>query len=95
MNILQLSPQLCVYTPLGKGLAYVIIDYGMSVNTCWMVRLADGQVKHFDANDIRLEGNPTYGYPLVPDVPEHWKDSPQKKSQAKSVIMKSNQAEAS
>lgn len=79
MNILQLSPQIPVYTPLGKGLAYIIIDYGMSINTCWGVRLADGQFKHFDANDIRLEGNPTYGFAAIPEVPPHWKDAPVKK----------------
>ena len=73
MNILQLNPQIVVYTPLGQGLACFLIDYGMSVNTCWVVRLADGQVKHFDANDIRIEGNPTYGFPLMPEIPDSWK----------------------
>ncbi len=73
MNILQINPQIVVYTPLGQGLAYFLIDYGMSVNTCWGVRLASGQVKHFDANDIRIEGNPTYGFPLMPEIPDSWK----------------------
>ena len=71
--IIQLSPQIVVYTPLGIGLAYFIIDYGMSVNTCWVVRLELGQIKHFDSNDIRVEENPTFGFPLKPDVPNKWK----------------------
>ncbi len=73
MNMIQLNPQIAVYTPLGPGLAYFIIDYGMSVNTCWVIRLAKGEIKHFDSNDIRVEGNPTYGFPLKPELPDNWK----------------------
>lgn len=71
--ILELKTQIVVYTPLGKGNAVFIIDYGMGVNTCWVVRLFDGQIKHFDANDIRMAGNPTYGSKFKPDIPEDWK----------------------
>lgn len=73
MSMLQLNPQIVVFTPLGPGLAYFIIDYGMSVNTCWVIRLAKGEIKHFDSNDIRVEGNPTYGFPLIPELPDNWK----------------------
>jgi len=73
MNMIQLNPQIVVFTPLGPGLAYFIIDYGMSVNTCWVIRLAKGEIKHFDSNDIRIEGNPTYGFPLKPELPDSWK----------------------
>lgn len=60
--ILQLNPQIQVFTPLGKGWAFLIIDYGLDINTCWVVRLdKDGQVKHFDSNDIKIEGNPMIG----------------------------------
>ena len=72
MNILQLNPQIVVYTPLGAGLAYFIIDYGMSVNTCWVIRLANVEMKHFDSKDVRVEGNPTYGFPLNPEIPDSW-----------------------
>lgn len=71
--MIQLNPQIVVFTPLGPGLAYFIIDYGMSVNTCWVIRLAKGEIKHFDSNDIRVEGNPTYGFPLKPEIPDTWK----------------------
>lgn len=73
MNMIQLNPQIVVFTPLGPGLAYFIIDYGMSINTCWVIRLAKGEIKHFDSNDIRIEGNPTYGFPLKPELPDSWK----------------------
>ncbi len=58
----QLNPTILVETPLGKGQAIFIIDYGMHQNTCWVVALIDdGVVKHFDCNDIILAANFTYG----------------------------------
>ena len=63
--ILQLNPSILVDTPLGRGLALFIIDYGMHQNTCWVVSLNDnGAVKHFDCNDIILTTNYTYGLNL-------------------------------
>jgi hypothetical protein len=53
MSIIQLCPQIEVSTPLGKGWAYLVLDYGLMINTIWVVRLTDGQVKHFDSNDIK------------------------------------------
>lgn len=59
--ILQLNPTILVQTPLGKGHALFLIDYGMHQNTCWVVTLEDsGIVKHFDSNDITLAPNFTY-----------------------------------
>lgn len=64
--ILQLHPTLLVETPLGRGHAIFIIDYGMHQNTCWIVALErDGVVKHFDCNDIILATNFTYHVNLV------------------------------
>jgi hypothetical protein len=63
--ILQLDPAIQVETPLGRGHAILIIDYGMHQNTCWVVALADnGVVKHFDCNDIIMATNYTYGMNL-------------------------------
>ena len=63
--ILQLNPSILVETPLGRGLALLVIDYGMHQNTCWVVTLEDsGMVKHFDCNDIILSTNYTYGVNL-------------------------------
>ena len=59
--ILQLDPSILVETPLGRGLAIFMIDYGMHQNSCWVVALEkDGVVKHFDCNDIILSTNYTY-----------------------------------
>jgi hypothetical protein len=55
--ILQLSPPIEVKTPLGYGWCIFIIDYSININTIWVVRLKDGIVKHFDANDILVQGN--------------------------------------
>lgn len=59
--ILQLNPSMLVETPLGRGQALFIIDYGMHQNTCWVVALENnGVVKHFDCNDVILSTNYTY-----------------------------------
>lgn len=68
-----------VHTPLGEGVCIVLIDYGCMINSCWMVKLLNGEIKHFDSNDIRMYGNPTYNHDLVPDIPADWKDAPVKK----------------
>jgi hypothetical protein len=50
-----------VETPLGRGEAIFVIDYGMHQNTCWVVALQkDGIIKHFDCNDVILSTNYTY-----------------------------------
>ena len=64
--ILQLNPTILVDTPLGKGHAILIIDYGIHQNTCWVVSLVqDGVVKHFDCNDIILATNYTYRLNII------------------------------
>lgn len=64
--ILQLDPTILVETPLGRGHAIFVIDYGMHQNTCWVVALErDGVVKHFDCNAIILATNFTYGMNLA------------------------------
>jgi len=62
MNLLQLNPPVSVLTPLGNGIALLIIDYGITFNTVWVVALKeDGQIKHFDSNDIKVDKNYTFG----------------------------------
>lgn len=59
--ILQLSPTILVETPLGRGHAIFVLDYGMHQNSCWIVALQkNGIVKHFDCNDIIVSTNYTY-----------------------------------
>lgn len=65
-NIIQLNPQINVKTPLGWAWSIFLIDYGPWMNTCWVVRLNEtGQIKHFDSNDIIMEGNPTLGEKIL------------------------------
>lgn len=60
-TMLRLDPEISVWTPLGDGEAMIIIDYGLNVNTVWLVRLAGGIVKHFYSDDIRIYDNPMNG----------------------------------
>lgn len=63
--ILQLDPAILVDTPLGKGTAIFIIDYGMHQNSCCVVTLQkNGIIKHFDCNDVILSVNYTYNMTL-------------------------------
>ncbi len=48
-----------VHTPHGEGDALLLIDYGIDVNTVWLVRLKGGVVLHYLSEDIRVYGNPT------------------------------------
>jgi len=57
----QLNPTMEVHTPLGDGEALFIIDYGLNVNTVWVVRYKDGVIKHLYSDDIRIYGNPMNG----------------------------------
>lgn len=59
--MLQLNPTMEVHTPLGDGEAMFIIDYGINVNTVWVVRLPKGVIKHFYSDDIRVYDNPMNG----------------------------------
>ena len=59
--MLQLNPTIEVHTPLGDGEALFIIDYGISVNTIWVVRFPKGIIKHLYSDDIRVYGNPMDG----------------------------------
>ena len=59
--MLQLNPTIEVHTSLGDGEAMFIIDYGVNVNTVWVVRLPKGVIKHFYSDDIRIYDNPMNG----------------------------------
>lgn len=71
--ILQLNPPIWVRTPLGEGDTLLVIDYGVSINSVWIVHLFDtGKVVHVDSSDIRVMGNAMYGipHPEQPGGPE-------------------------
>jgi hypothetical protein len=62
-----------VHTPHGYGDAILLIDYGIDVNTVWLVRLEGGAVKHYLSDDVRVYGNPMYGKSYDINIPENWK----------------------
>lgn len=62
-----------VHTPHGEGDALLLIDYGIDVNTVWLVRLKGGVVLHYLSDDIRVYGNPMYGSGFDIEIPINWK----------------------
>ena len=69
----EFKTPLWVHTPHGEGQAILIIDYGLNVNSVWLVRLSGGKVRHYDSNDIRVLDNPMNGNGFDLDIPESWK----------------------
>ena len=60
--ILQLNPTIAVKAKEhGDGEAMFIIDYGININTVWVVRFKGGIIKHFYSDDIRVYDNPMNG----------------------------------
>jgi hypothetical protein len=70
-TIHELSDGWTVHTPLGEGTALLITTPSYLGNSIVYVKLADGQLKHFDSNDIRIYGSPTYGE--TTEIPKEWK----------------------
>lgn len=59
-TIHELQQILWVTTPHGDGQVLFIMDYGVHENTIWVVALeADGIVKHYNSNDIKICKNNT------------------------------------
>jgi hypothetical protein len=71
--ILELKNRIAVHTPFGEGDAMFLIDYGLDVNTVWVVRLKGGIIKHFYSDDIRVYGNPMDGNSWDMEIPKVWK----------------------
>lgn len=72
-TIHEIKNPIQVHTEHGEGLCIAWIDYGINVNTVWMVRLRGGHIKHYDSSDVRMYGNPMIsnnGYDL--DLPTNW-----------------------
>ena len=70
IGIHEFRVPLPVQTPHGDGDALVLIDYGLNVNTVWLVRLRGGKIKHYFSDDIRLYDNPMNGrgWDITPDT---------------------------
>ena len=69
----EFKTPLPVHTPHGEGEAILIIDYGIDVNTIWLVRLEGGLIKHYKSDDIRVYGNPMHGKGFDIEIPINWK----------------------
>jgi len=69
----EMDKQIAVHTPHGEGTVIMVIDYGLTINTVWVVRLAGGHVKHYYSDDIRIYGNPMDGGGWDIDIPDGWK----------------------
>jgi len=69
----QFPSPIPVHTPHGEGQAILVIDYGLDVNTVWLVRLSGGKIKHYYSDDIRVYDNPMNGSHYDVDIPEGWK----------------------
>ena len=57
----QLNPALPVITPKGKGIAHIVIDYGVEADLIWVVFQDNGECWSWRNQDIRAERNITYG----------------------------------
>jgi hypothetical protein len=62
-----------VHTPHGIGQAFLLIDYGLTVNSVWVVRLKGGKVLHYYSDDIRIYDNPMNGEGYDIELPDNWK----------------------
>lgn len=61
-TIHELNHPIEVKTPHGDGQAIMVIDYGLTINTVWVVRLnGGGYVKHYYSDDIQIYDNPMNG----------------------------------
>jgi len=62
MNILQLNPPLPITTPKGKGLAHLVIDYGIEHDLFWVVFLDEnGECWTYRNSEIRAPKNINFG----------------------------------
>ena len=62
MNLLQLNPPIPVVTPMGEGLAQIVIDYSPEYSIHWVVFLqSNGQCWTFPNEKIRAQRNITAG----------------------------------
>ncbi len=60
--MLQLNPPIPVNTPKGKGMAHVLIDYGVEFDLCWVVFIDESkECWTFKNQEIRAQENITFG----------------------------------
>lgn len=57
--ITQLNPPIPVRTPFGKGMAQMVIDYGIEHDLLWVVFQSNGECWSWQNRDIRAQPNVT------------------------------------
>ncbi len=62
--MLELENPIEVSSSLGTGMAVVILDYGLHLNTVWIVLMHDGTIKHFSSEQLTVVTNYTFGFNL-------------------------------
>lgn len=55
--ILQLDPPIPLLTPKGKGLAHLVLDYGIEHDLLWCCFLDCGEIWCFSNRDVRPDIN--------------------------------------
>lgn len=62
MTIIQLNPPLPILTPKGKGLAWLVVDYGCEHHLMWTVAINEtGEIWTYPNTEVRAEKNITMG----------------------------------
>ena len=69
----EFKTPLPVHTPHGVGEAIIFVDYGINVNSVWVVRLRGGKILHYYSDDIRVYDNPMNGEGWDVELPDNWK----------------------
>ena len=60
--MLQLNPPIPIDTPKGKGVAYLVIDYGLDYDLMWTVFLTESkEIWTFSNKEVRAIPNQTFG----------------------------------
>lgn len=63
----QLNPTIPMDTPLGRGFAHFVIDYGQEHHLLWVVFIdSTGECWTFPNPEVRIQPNPTMGTRPLP-----------------------------
>ena len=77
----ELKQPLYVETPLGKGLAFMVTDYGWHANMLWTVALSNGEVRHFQSTQILIQ--PDHAWNINYNTKLPWEDKQNSDKQKK------------
>lgn len=61
MHIYEPHNRLEVNTPRGKGIVWLVTDYGHETDTIYTVILDSGELWQFTHKDIKVRSNQTFG----------------------------------